>query len=760
MVTVQPTRSWRSVLLHGLSIVLLIQLSSGGSLRAQESSGQGQIGFQQYYLRSGSRPIANVSGLTASFDQFLPNVGLLSVSFSPALSNNRFRTGENYLRLKGLPWKGQHWTLNGGDIRSPGALLTTPFSNMFIPEIASSGVAVEGTHEGRTFGFFHGTATVSNSPRVVLRLLVPQKLTGFYVKQKVGSRLLISARFMSFRNDPAAMLVMSNALPRSDLKSATTLRVDSLYTLAGPLQMYAEATWSRSESQTPAHATRNVPISFLAGPVFDTRMLTIRANYTLQSASYFPLLGSYLGDRAGPFGEVAFRPWKRLTVYGTASRYENNVARDPTRPTFRSASESAGATIQLPGRFSVNTQITSLKLSTRANDAETWNTSDSRQQTASLTRPIGRHNLRLAVREFQQSSRISSQRQRSAEIDDTFRIGRLSLGAGVRVQSADGIESRTSLYYRGSTQFSLRRFSLYGNFETGSDLQNRTLLATNTVSTTVAGASMRFGKNWELQAEAFRNNLLSQLNPQSIFVLQGQGVFIPGTLTDLNQWSMYFRMTRSFNWGKAGGMVDPAKYTASVAAPLKGSVEGFVMERLSGGNIPAEGVPVILDQGRTVTTDADGRFQILDVPEGVHKVELALRELPSEFDPGQNTGTTVVVRSNKALRVDLDVVRLATIQGRLTGPKDVPLDSIVIRMLPGTRYTTPDTDGSFSFYNMREGSYEIAVDLRTLPEFGLLNTAERISVAVQLDGKAAEPVAFGFEIRKPVKPVRKVLEKK
>lgn len=759
MATGQPAQSLRSVLLYGFSISLLIQLSSGGLLPAQESSGQAQIGFQQYYLRSGSQPIANISGLTASFDQFLPNVGLLSFSLSPALSNNRFRTGENYLRLKGLPWKGQHWTLSGGDIRLPGALLTAPFSNTFIPEIAGSGVAVEATHEGRTFGLFYGMGTISNSPRVVLRLLVPQKLAGFYVRQKVGSRVLIGARFMNFSNDLAAMQRMSSALPRSDLKSATTLRVDSLYTLAGPLKMYAEATWSRSEAQTPAYATRNVPISFLAGPVFDTRMLTMRANYTLQSASYFPLLGSYLGDRAGPYGELAFRPFKRLTVYGTASRYKNNVVRDPTRPTFRSASQSAGVSIQLPGRFSVDTQITSLKLSTRANDANPWNTSDSRQQTASLTRPIGRHNLRLAVREFRQASTINSQRQRSAEIDDTFRIGRLSMGAGVRVQRADGIESRTSLYYRGSTQFSLRRLSLYGNFETGSDLQNRTLLATNTVSTTVAGASMSFGKRWDLQAEAYRNNLIGQLNPQSIFVLQGQGVFIPGTLTDLNQWSMYFRMTRRFNWGKAGGMVDPVQYSAALA-PLKGSVEGFVMELLSGGNMPAEGIPVILDQGRTVTTDADGRFQLLDVPEGVHKVELALRELPSDFDPGKNIGSTVVVRSNKTLRVELDVVRLATIQGRLTGPQDVPLDGVVIRMLPGTRYTTPDTDGNFYFYNMHEGSYEVAVDLRTLPEFGVLNTADRVSVAVRLDGKAAEAVAFGFEIRKLMKPVRKVLEKK
>ena len=72
------------------------------------------------------------------------------------------------------------------------------------------------------------------------------------------------------------------------------------------------------------------------------------------------------------------------------------------------------------------------------------------------------------------------------------------------------------------------RFSAYGNFETGNDLENKTLFATNTVSTTLLGASMTMGKNWEFQFEAYRNSLVTELNPQSIFVLQGQGVFIPG----------------------------------------------------------------------------------------------------------------------------------------------------------------------------------------------------------------------------------------
>jgi hypothetical protein len=738
--------------------VVFYGLGLSSLLRAEDGSGQAVIGFQQYYLTFGAQPVANISGLTLSLDQFVPNVGLLSASFAPALSSNRFRTGEDYVRLKGLPWKGQHWTFSAGDFHLPGQLLPVPFTNVFIPEIAGRGAFVEATHGERTLGLFYGTETISNTPRVVLRLSVPQVLGGFYFRQKLGDRLLLGARVMQFSNDLTALRKLPNLVTQSNLKSATTLSLDSLYTLAGPLKLYGEATSSLAQQDAPDFATRNVPVSFIAGPILDTRLLTIRANYALQNASYFPLLGSYLGDRQGSFGEVTFRPAKRLEVYGSASEYKNNVADDPTIATFRSSNESGGASVQLPAGISLNAQITLLSLSTRTNDASPWNKSNNQQETAILSRTFARHNLRFTARDYKQISPLSSQRQRSGEIDDNFHIRRLTLGAGVRVQRLVTRDARTSLFYRGSAQYSIRRFSAYANFETGNDLQNKTLFATSTVKTTVFGATMTVNKNWEIQCEAYRNNLVTALNPESIFVLQGQGVFIPGTLAALNQWSVYFRVSRNFQWGKAGALGNLNQYSIAQAPPLKGSVEGFVMERLSTGNMPADGMPVILDQGRTVNTNAEGRFQFTDVPEGAHKIGLALRELPTDFDPGKNRENSVLVQPGRTSRADLDVIRLASIQGKLTGPKDVPLDSIVIRMLPGERYTTPDTEGNFFFYNMHEGEYALAVDEKTLPEFAVMIQPAHISVVVHVGGMP-EPVAFSFKINKPQKPVRRVLEK-
>jgi hypothetical protein len=727
-------------------------------LDAQEGTGQAETSFQQYYLAIDSHRVANISGLGMNFSQFIPDTGLVSGSLLPATSNGTFRNGDSYLRLKGLPWKGQHWTFTIGDFRVPGQLLPVPFTNITNPEIAARGGSIEATHGKRTVGFFFGEGTISNTPRIILRQQVPQTLMGAYWRQGIGARLQLGARFMHFSNDVAALRKLPNFVTQNPLTSAATLSLDSLYTIAGPLKMYAEATWSMAAQEGPNLATRNVPVSVFAGPAFETKALTLSANYTFQNASYFPVLGYYLGDRAGPFGEIKYRPFGRLEIYASASEYENNVARDPTLADFHSTSESAGASVQLPGNLSLNAQFTKLDLGTRTNAVAPWLKSADQQKSVSLSRPFAGHNIRVSVREFQDISPTNSQQQRTLEIEDNFHIRSLTLGAGARLQNVTSSQSRSSVFYHGSANYRFHRLSAYGNFETGNDLQNKTLLATNTVSTTIAGLSLSLGKSWELQAEAYRNNLLTELNPQSIFVLQGQGVFVPGTLAALNQWSMYFHVTRKFHWGKAIPMGDLAQYSAG-KAQLKGSLEGFVMEHLADGNYPAEGVTVSVDQSRTALTDADGHFRLADVPEGPHRIALAVHELPAEFEVGKNIESALIVQPGKLSRADFDVVRLSSLGGRLTGPKDVPVDGIVVRMQPGGQYTTPDTEGNFSFYNVRAGVYMLTVDVKTLPEFGVLTQKDGVSVTIGAAGKTT-PVAFDFEIHKPQKPVRNVLDKK
>jgi hypothetical protein len=446
-------------------------------------------------------------------------------------------------------------------------------------------------------------------------------------------------------------------------------------------------------------------------------------------------------------------------MFGSASRYSNNLEGRNDVPAFRSTGESAGLSLLLPARFSANGQLSLIDFSATGSQPEAANMgSQNRQVTASLSRPLRNHSIRIGWRDLRLVTSQRRERQRSAEIEDTAQWRRFVFGGGVRVQAAVGQERRNTLYFRGSAQVRFSRLTAYTNIESGSDLANRTVFATNTVNSTVFGVTAHLSSTWSLSAEGFRNRLTTELNPESIFVLANQGLFTTTALGGLNQWNMYFRVSKQLHWG--GPIPDGGldRYAAE-QIPLVGGIEGIVWEETAEGRRPAEGVPVILDQGRTVQTDANGRYRLIEVPEGAHRVALAARELPAEFNPGKVTEAGVHVEVNRITRADFDVVGLTALEGRVVAPKNVPLDSILIRLTPGGRYTTPDASGAFGFYNLPEGDYQVELDVASLPEHAVLLSAERVPVSVR---RGAQPAAveFKFEIRVPEKPVRKLFEQR
>ncbi len=721
---------------------------------AQERTGEAQIGYQHYYLTNGSRRVANAAGLTLGFRQYFPKMGVLTVNLMPATSNGRFQTGMSFAELKQLPWAKQYWTFRAGDFRLPGRLQEVPFSNLYYPDIAGRGGWMEATHGGRTVGAFYGYETLQAGVRVPLRLVTPQMMAGGYYRQKFGDRLVLGARVMQLATDLNKLRESSQiALPVDPIREARTGMVNAMLTVAGPLKWYSEAAFSEGtrEISTGRAGGR---ISGTFGPMLETERLTVRGNYVYQTDSYLPLLGYYLGDRKGPFGEIRVRPFSRLEFFASGSQYRNNLASNPLVATFRTATESAGASVRLPARFSLSAQLSNIELITRRSDADPWMNASNQQVQISLARPMGRHNLLVSVRTLQQVTGAGSQRQKTLETGDTFQYGWITLGAQVRAQELSGDQPKKSVFVRANAQLNWKRLSAYANVESGNDLANRTLFATSATNSTVLGGSAHLRQNWDFSMEAFRSKLVSELNPENVFVLQGQGVFVPTILSALNQWSLYFRMTKRLEWGKAvpTSMFTLDKYAVGTTL-LKGAIEGFVTGDHRRG---VDGVPVVLDGTSTVVTDATGKFRFDGVGEGARRVGLALNELPSEYDPGRSVETTVLVKPGGLSRVDLDVVVVGySVRGSVSGPKDSALGGIVLRLLPTDRYTTTDNNGRFSFYNVKAGKYEVAVEEDTLSQFAVLKAPARVPVT--LGGEETPQLEFVFAVFEPVKAVRQIL---
>ena len=162
--------------------------------------------------------------------------------------------------------------------------------------------------------------------------------------------------------------------------------------------------------------------------------------------------------------------------------------------------------------------------------------------------------------------------------------------------------------------------------------------------------------------------------------------------------------------------------------PLVGTVQGRVMENSLAGARPSANVAVSLDGGRSVLTDLSGSYSFKDVPEGPHTIGLNLEQLPTHYEPGPNASERIVVSPRSLVRSDFSVVPLVQLAGRVAAPKGISLDNLVIRIAGSDRYTTPNQNGGFSFYNLKEGQYEVAIDPRTIPEGFLVSGPASLSV--------------------------------
>ena len=81
-------------------------------------------------------------------------------------------------------------------------------------------------------------------------------------------------------------------------------------------------------------------------------------------------------------------------------------------------------------------------------------------------------------------------------------------------------------------------------------------------------------------------------------------------------------------------------------------------------------------------------------------------------------------------------------------------------MEPDGPYTTTTKDGSFAFYNLPEGEYQVMLAQETLPGDARLTSASEQRLEIRT-GVAPTPIVFYLE-KRPVeeKPIRRVLEEK
>jgi hypothetical protein len=456
-------------------------LLAGGVPAYAQTGGQGEIGFQGYYLGGDFNRLTDITGIAANFRTFVPGVGVVTGNVEAYGGEGRFRTGDNYIDLNGATWYGMRWRLTGGDFRVSSALISSPFTNTFLPELAGEGFKIEASSATRSYTLFGGVETLTAGPRVPFRIKAPQKVLGTSVVDRIGEKLEVGARamYLSTSRDSSSNYLFA---PGQDFRTTGTISSSLLYKASANLQVYGEATASITSGSVAFPHARESPLSFTVGPVWKSRKLTIKANYIHQTASYLPLAGYFLGDRSGPYVEVQFKPIEAIELFGAVSDYRNNLGHSADLPSFQSKSTSTGASLSLPSRFSLSGQLSTIDFSVKQPSTDEFSASHNQQLIATVGRPIRNHNLHFSYSDLNILSDGLKQRQRSVQIEDIAQFRNLSLGGAVRDQRLAAEQSKDTLFIRGSAQLQYGRLSAYAYIEHGDDLANRTVFLTKTGS--------------------------------------------------------------------------------------------------------------------------------------------------------------------------------------------------------------------------------------------------------------------------------------
>ena len=83
------------------------------------------------------------------------------------------------------------------------------------------------------------------------------------------------------------------------------------------------------------------------------------------------------------------------------------------------------------------------------------------------------------------------------------------------------------------------------------------------------------------------------------------------------------------------------------------------------------------------------------------------------------------------------------------------LENVVVRLRPGDRYTTAESDGSFSFHNLPLGEYEVSIDPSELPGEVVILSKRTVPVSL-FDGSEAPFVSFQLGVRRKKKRIRHI----
>ncbi|MCU1285092.1 MAG: hypothetical protein JWO13_1442 [Acidobacteriales bacterium] len=198
-------------------------------------------------------------------------------------------------------------------------------------------------------------------------------------------------------------------------------------------------------------------------------------------------------------------------------------------------------------------------------------------------------------------------------------------------------------------------------------------------------------------------------------------------------------------------LVRNARYEAP-AVVIPSHIYGTVYEDVNqngsydpGTDIAVSGLSVVLDDGTVTTTNANGAYRFAQLTPGSHKVRADLSRIPADMVLVEGDERTVAVIPRRENITNFRLLKAGRIKGRVSLP---PAEGATeeqaapeIRIFARDEHDAiTEVNGSFFIGDLAPGSYQVQVDLSTVPA-GFVATPKVITVMVK-PGETSPEISF------------------
>ncbi|OGP71050.1 MAG: hypothetical protein A2Z73_00275 [Deltaproteobacteria bacterium RBG_13_60_28] len=699
-------------------IAALLGLGSNLPALALDQGG-GHLGWSYYSLRlrTGGQNInfSETYGFV-DFYQKVTNYGVLDGRLvyshleEPDLPSDGWRRGYGRLSLKNYRLGRSTLDVSAGDQTFLWTHLPLRFSNYFYPMTFFRGFDARITHPFLQIEVLGGEVTRSYGLSGETFLGMGESLYGFLARSQPWERWILESGVFLTHNETdytGKQVTNNNLVYRLGSQLQTWSR---LYLLGEFMQSFAEIPSNRKVED----------VAYRVGPMWRGERLRLEGNYRYFGPNFHLINQIYQPERAveGLFLAGDYNPWPFLWLYGSYDSAQTNLLNDVSRSINETTFRSGGVRFYRQPWPSLFYRYTESNLATRGDFPV-------RVQGQSSTH-YGEIIQRL---KFMDIYARYTRNQFRDEINPAS-----SYRKDVPLLGARSYHRRFSWYLEGE-------YDRYSNPKMGRGFDGLYLRA---------GGNYSFSSNLSLFGElTYRprsNRYGGQLGinwklPHG-FYLRAYGRMEKATLragdilNDFSTNQVTLQISKAFGWGKktrVAGQMPGQEWLGS------GVIEGWVFNDANlnhardTGEEGVEGVKIRLEDGSTVTTDAQGHYEFPAVAAGKHVVTMDTRRIPASYTFFDSETMAVEVKRRSSARVDFAFGKGAEIRGRVledtdgkgrAAPGAKGLPDVLVLLKPGDWNTYTDSEGNFFFEGLAPREYELSVHPETLPAYSRITSSE------------------------------------